>query len=425
MLYVLIIGFIILAIFRVPVAISLGFATILAIWFFSDISLAAVPHKMVNGIDSYVFLAIPLFLLAGKLMNAGGITDRIFNFARVLVGGIKGGLAHANVVAGIIFAWMSGSAVAAVGGLGEIELKAMKENGFDSKFSSSVIIAASVLGPVIPPSIPFILYAAITENSVGKLFLAGIIPGVLLAFALMITIYIVSALRNYPTDRRKSLKEFIIAFKEAILPLLMPVIMLGGIATGIFTPTEAAAVAVAYALIISFFVYKTIKLKHLPQIFVDTMITTSVVTFIISTTASFSYVLTIESAGERITGFVTAFTLNPYAVLFMINILLLVFGAIMEAGVVLIIFTPILYPLAMSLNIDPIHFGVIMVVNLMIGVATPPIGVCLFVMSHISGLKVEVLMRSILVFLIPLILILLIITYIPVLSTYLPNLIMK
>jgi len=201
--------------------------------------------------------------------------------------------------------------------------------------------------------------------------------------------------------------------------------MLGGIATGIFTPTEAAAVAVAYALIISFFVYKTIKLKDLPQIFVDTMITTSVVTFIISTTASFSYVLTIESAGERITGFVTAFTSNPYAVLFMINILLLIFGAIMEAGVVLIIFTPILYPLAISLNIDPIHFGVIMVVNLMIGVATPPIGVCLFVMSHISGLKVEVLMKSILVFLIPLILILLIITYIPVLSTYLPGLIMK
>lgn len=425
MLYILIIGFIVLAIFRMPIAISLGVATLLALWFFSDIPLAALPHKMVNGIDSYVFLAIPLFLLAGKLMNAGGITDRIFSFARMMVGGIRGGLAHANVVASIIFAWMSGSAVAAVGGLGEIELKAMKENGFDSRFSSSVIIAASVLGPVIPPSIPFILYAAITENSVGKLFLAGIIPGIMLAFALMITIYIVSAVRAYPTDSRKSIREFLIASKEAILPLLMPVIMLGGIATGIFTPTEAAAVAVAYALLISFFVYKTIKIRDLPQIFVETMITTSVVTFIISTTAAFSYVLTIESAGERITGMVAGITSNPYAVLLMINILLLIFGAIMEAGVVLIIFTPILYPLAMALNIDPIHFGVIMVVNLMIGVATPPIGVCLFVMSHISGLKVEVLMRNILVFLIPLILILLVITYFPILSTYLPEMIMK
>ena len=425
MIYILIISFIILALFRMPIAISLGLATLLALWFLSDIPMATIPHKMVNGIDSYVFLAIPLFLLAGKLMNAGGITDRIFRFARVLVGGIKGGLAHANVIASIIFAWMSGSAVAAVGGLGEIELKAMRENGFDTRFSSSVIIAASVLGPIIPPSIPFIIYAAITENSVGKLFLAGIIPGILLAFSLMITIYIISAARNYPTDSRKSLRELLIVLKDAFLPLMMPVIMLGGIASGIFTPTEAAAVAVAYALVISFFVYKTIKISDLPQIFVETMITTSVVTFIISTTASFSYVLTIEAAGERITGFVSAITSNPYAVLLMINILLLIFGAIMEAGVVLIIFTPILYPLAIALNIDPIHFGVIMVVNLMIGVATPPIGVCLFVMSHISGLKVEVLMRHILIFLVPLILILLIITYFPVLSTYLPNLIMK
>lgn len=425
MLEILIISFLILALFRMPVALALGFATLLALWFFSDIPLAALPHKMVNGIDSYVFLAIPLFLLAGKLMNAGGITDRIFHFARVMVGGIRGGLAHANVIASIIFAWMSGSAVAAVGGLGEIELKAMRENGFDTKFAASVTIAASVLGPIIPPSIPFIIYAAISENSIGKLFMAGIIPGLLLAVALMITIYIISMIRNYPKDERKGLREFLRSFRSSILPLLMPVIMLGGIASGIFTPTEAAAAAVAYALIISLFVYRSIRWKDLPGIFVETMVTTSVVTFIISTTASFSYVLTIESAGERITDLVTGFTSNPYVVLLLINILLLIFGAIMEAGVVLIIFTPILYPLAMSLNIDPIHFGVIMVMNLMIGVATPPIGVCLFVMSHISGLKVEVLMKSIIPFLIPLLIILLLITYVPVLSTYLPELIMK
>ena len=425
MLEILIISFLILAIFRMPIAIALGFATLLALWFFSDIPMAALPHKMVNGIDSYVFLAIPLFLLAGKLMNAGGITDRIFGFARILVGGIKGGLAHANVFASIIFAWMSGSAVAAVGGLGEIELKAMKENGFDTRFSSSVIIASSVLGPIIPPSIPFIIYAAISENSIGKLFVAGIIPGFLLAIALMITIYIISVIRNYPADRRGTLKELFHSFRKSFLPLMMPVIMIGGIASGIFTPTEAAAVAVAYALIISLFIYRSIRFRDLPLIFVETMITTSVVTYIISTTASFSYVLTIESAGERITSIVADFTSNPYVVLLLINILLLIFGAIMEAGVVLIIFTPILYPLAMSLNIDPIHFGVIMVMNLMIGVATPPIGVCLFVMSHISGLKVEVLMKSIIPFLIPLIIILLIITYVPILSTFLPEIIMK
>jgi tripartite ATP-independent transporter DctM subunit len=262
MLATLIICFVILAIFRMPIAIALGSAAMMAIWFFSDIPMAAVPHKMVNGIDSYVFLAIPLFLMAGKLMNAGGITDRIFSFARVMVGGIRGGLAHANVIASIIFAWMSGSAVAAVGGLGEIELKAMKENGFDTEFSASVTIAASVLGPIIPPSIPFIIYAAISENSIGKLFMAGIVPGLLLAVALMITIYVISVIRNYPRDKRKSFAEFIRSFRASILPLLMPVIMLGGIATGIFTPTEAAAVAVFYALIISLYVYRTIKWKQ-------------------------------------------------------------------------------------------------------------------------------------------------------------------
>lgn len=425
MLYVLIIGFVFLAVLRMPIALTLGFAAAIALWFFSDIPLATVAHKMVNGIDSYVFLAIPLFLLAGKLMNAGGITDRIFHFARILVSGIRGGLAQANVIAGIIFAWMSGSAVAAVGGLGEIELKAMKANNYDDRFSSAVIIASSVLGPVIPPSIPFIIYAAITENSIGKLFIAGIIPGILLAVALMICIHIISHVRHYPRDPRESLKKLLIAFKDSFLPLLMPVIMLGGIATGIFTPTEAAAVAAAYALIISLFVYKTIKVRDLPSIFVETMVTTSVVTFIISTTSSFSYVLTIEEAGARITGLVSMLTSNKLVILLFINIVLLVLGAVMEAGVVLIIFTPILYPLAMSFGIDPIHFGVIMVVNLMIGVATPPIGVCLFVMSHISGLKVEVLMKSVLPFLIPLIAILFLITYWPGLSTMLPDLIMK
>lgn len=425
MLAYLIIGFILLAILRMPVAIALGVIAISAIFIFTDIPLAAVPHKMVNGIDSYVFLAIPLFLLAGRLMNAGGITDRIFGFARVLVGSIRGGLAHANVIANIIFAWMSGSAVAAVGGLGEIEVKAMKENGFDQEFAASVTVASSVLGPIIPPSIPLIIYASMTDNSVGKLFIGGIVPGLLIAFSLMGMIYFISVKNNYPKDKPSSLAAILSSFKLTFLPLMMPVIMLGGIIVGIFTPTEAAAVAAAYALLLSLFVYKSIKLKELPAILVETMVATSIVTFIISTTASFSFLLTIEEAGSRITELVTGFTSNVYLILFLINIMLLFFGAIMEAGVVLILFIPILYPLITSLGIDPVHFGVVMVVNLMIGVATPPMGMCLFVMSHISGIKVEVLMRHILPFLIPLIVVLFIITYFPILITYLPNLIMK
>jgi tripartite ATP-independent transporter DctM subunit len=408
-----------------PVAIALGVAAITAVFIFTDIPLAAIPHKMVNGIDSYVFLAIPLFLLAGRLMNAGGITDRIFGFARVLVGNIRGGLAHANVIANIIFAWMSGSAVAAVGGLGEIEVKAMKENGFDQEFAASVTVASSVLGPVIPPSIPLIIYASMTENSVGKLFIGGIVPGLLIALSLMGMISFISVRNNYPKDRPSRWSEMARSFRLTFLPLMMPVIMLGGIIAGIFTPTEAAAVAAAYALVLSMFVYKSLKARQLPEILVETMVATSIVTFIISTTSSFSFLLTIEEAGRRITEMVTGFTSNVYFIFFLINVMLLIFGAIMEAGVVLILFIPILYPLITSLGIDPIHFGVVMVVNLMIGVATPPMGMCLYVMSHISGIKVEVLMREILPFLIPLILVLFLITYIPVLVTYLPNALMK
>jgi tripartite ATP-independent transporter DctM subunit/tripartite ATP-independent transporter DctP family solute receptor len=356
-------------------------------------------------------------------MNAGGITDRLFKFARVCVGSIHGGLAHANVVAGMLFAWMSGSAVAAVGGLGEIEIKAMKENGYDAPFAASVATSASVLGPIIPPSIPMIIYAAMTEESVGRLFLGGIIPGLLMGLSLMVLIYFMAVKRNYPRDKRTSTNEKLAAAREAVLPLLMPVIMLGGIASGIFTPTEAAAVAAAYALIISMFVYRTVKLRHLPKIFADTMITTAVVTFIISTTSSFSFQLSVAEAGDRITAAVLGFTQNKYVVLLMLNILLLILGAIMEAGVVLILFIPIVYPLLTSpeVGIDPIHLGVIMCVNLMIGVATPPVGMCLFVMSHISKLKMEVLMKSILPFLVPIILCLLLITYVPQIVMVLPN----
>jgi tripartite ATP-independent transporter DctM subunit/tripartite ATP-independent transporter DctP family solute receptor len=389
-----------------PVAIGLGIASLLAIIITGEIPLASIPHKMVNGLDSYVFIAIPLFLFAGRLMNAGGITDRLFRFARVLVGTISGGLAHANVMAGMFFSAISGSAVATVGGLGEIEMKAMRENGYDDDFAASVAIASSVLGPVIPPSIPLIIYASMTDNSVGKLFLGGIIPGIMLALSLMILIYVISKKRKYPRDKR---------------PLLMPVIMLGGIYSGIFTPTEAAAVAGLYALFVSLYIYKTIQWKDLPKILVETMVTTAVVTLVISTTSGFSFILSLQEAGDSLINFISGVTNQKIVVLLIINILLLIFGAVMEAGVVLILFIPVLYPLAVSLGIDPIHFGVIMAVNLMIGVATPPMGMCLFVMSQISGIKLERLMRKILIFLVPLIFVLILITYIPGLVTVLPN----
>jgi tripartite ATP-independent transporter DctM subunit/tripartite ATP-independent transporter DctP family solute receptor len=426
MILALVILFAILVAVSMPIALAIGIACCISLTLFSDIPLAAVPHKMVNGIDNFVFLAIPLFLLAGRLMNAGGITDRLFKFARVWVGSIHGGLAHANVVASMLFAWMSGSAVATVGGLGEIEVKAMEDNGYDVPFAASVAAASSVLGPIIPPSIPMIIYAAMTEESVGRLFLGGIVPGVLMGLALMVLIYFMARARQYPRDRRSSLRQKLAATGRAVVPLLMPVIMLGGIASGLFTPTEAAAVAAAYALAISMFLYRTVKVRDLPGIFIDTMITTAVVTFIISTTSVFSFQLSVIEAGDKVAAAVLGFTHNKYVVLLMLNLLLLALGAILEAGVVLILFIPIVYPLVTSpaVGVDPIHLGVIMAVNLMIGVVTPPVGMCLFVMSHISKLKLEVLMRAILPFLVPIVTTLLAITYADRLVLFLPDLLM-
>ncbi|HNS21582.1 MAG TPA: TRAP transporter large permease subunit [Sedimentisphaerales bacterium] len=406
------------------VALAIGIGCCVSLAVFSDIPLAAIPHKMVNGIDRFVFLAIPLFLLAGRVMNAGGITDRLFKCARVWVGSIPGGLAHANVVASMLFAWMNGSAVATAGGLGEIEVRAMRENGYDVPFAASVAAAASVLGPIIPPSIPLVIYAAMTEESVGRLFLGGIVPGVLMGLALMVLIHCMARARNYPRDRRPSLRQKLVGTRRAIVPLLMPVFMLGGMVTGRFTPTEAAAVAAAYTLAISLFLYRTVKVRDLPGIFVDAMIATSVVTFIISTTSVFSFQLSVADVGEKMGAAVLAFTHNKYVVLLMLNLLLLLLGAVVETGAVLILFIPILYPLVTSpeVGVDPVHLGVIMAVNLMIGVVTPPMGMCLFILSHVGKLKPEVLMRAILPFLIPLVATLMAITYGERLVLFVPDL---
>jgi len=425
MLIPLIILFIILLFFRFPIALAIGLACAGTIAFFSDIPIIVMAQRMVTGIDSFVLLAIPLFILTGKLMNAGGITDRIFFFARGLVGHIRGGLGQANIVASMIFSGMSGSAVADAGGLGAIEIKAMNDQGYPKGFSGAITIASSVIGPVIPPSIPMVLYGALAEVSVGRLFMGGIIPGILVGISLMILVYMMSIKNNYPRDKKISFKGFLMRFEKAFLPALTPVIILGGIISGIFTPTEAAAVAAVYAFALSFFVYRTIKIKNIPKILLDTMITTAIVTFIISNASSFSYLLLLGDISGKLVNALTAITMNRYVMLFILNIVLLFFGCIMEAGVALILLVPILVPLLNIVGIDLVHFGVVMTLNLMIGVATPPIGMSLFVVSHISHMKVEDLMRSILPFLIPPIIVLFIITYIPILVTWIPNLVFR
>jgi tripartite ATP-independent transporter DctM subunit len=422
-IYPVIILFIILVFFRFEIALAIGLASMIAIVFFSDLSLLVLVQRLIVGVDSYVFLAIPLFVLAGNLMNAGGITDKIFAFTRALIGHFRGGLGHANVLASMIFAGMSGSAVADAGGLGAIEIKAMNDQGYPKEFSASITVASSVIGPIIPPSIPMVIYAAMAEVSVGRLFMGGIIPGFLVALSLMILVYFFSVKYNFPRDKKASFKEFIQRFKESFFPILTPAIILGGIILGIFTPTEAAAVAVVYSFILSYFVYKTITLKDLPRILVSSMTTTAITTFIMATTSTFSYILLLGQFSDTVIQILTAITMNKYFMLFILNVLLLLFGCIMEAGVALILLVPILVPVLNAVGIDLVHFGVVMVVNLMIGVATPPVGMCLFVVSHVAEMRVEKLMKAIIPFLVPPIIVLFLITYIPPLVTWLPNLI--
>ncbi|UCF90865.1 MAG: TRAP transporter large permease [Desulfobacterales bacterium] len=422
MLAALIIIFVILAILRFPIALAVGISCMLAIWLFSDISLIVLVQRMVTGVDTFVLLAIPLFVLTGRLMNAGGITDRIFSFARGLVGHVRGGLGQANIIASMIFSGMSGSAVADAGGLGAIEIKAMNDQGYPKLFSSSVTIASSVIGPVIPPSIPMVLYGALAEVSVGRLFMGGIIPGALVGLALMVLVYAISVKNNYPQDEKIAFAELARRFGQAFLPTLTPVIILGGIMGGIFTPTEAAAVAAIYAFVLSFFFYRSLKIRDVPDILIETMITTAVVTFLISNASIFSYLLLLGDLAGIVVSALTAVTMNKFVMLFILNIILLFFGAVMEAGVALILLVPILVPVLNIVGIDLIHFGVLMTLNLMIGCATPPVGVSLFVVSHITETRVESLMRAILPFLLPPIIVLFLITYIPILVTWIPSL---
>ena len=421
MITAMVVSFVVLAVASVPVAVGLGVAVFIAVCFFSPFPLVGIAQRMVTGVDSFVLISIPFFMLTGRLMNEGGITDRLFDFARALVGPIRGGLAHANVLASMIFAGMSGSAVADAGGLGMVEIKAMTDQGYRKEFAAAVTVSSSTIGPIIPPSIPMVIYGAMAEVSVGRLFLGGFVPGVLMGLALMVLIYLWSFREYMPKDDRYSLQRIWTTFRAAFLPLLTPVILLGGIVSGIFTPTEAAAVAAVYAFVLSYFVYRTVRLKDIPDIMVHTLVTTAVVTFIISTTSGFSWLLIVGKIGQFLVEFVTSVTSSPAVVLLIVNIALLILGCLMEAGVLLILLTPLLVPIMTALQVDLVHFGVVMVLNLMIGVATPPVGMCLFVVSQAAEIKLETLMREVIPQIIPLIVVLFLITYLPDLVLAVPR----
>ena len=416
---IFLIAFVLLLVIGVPISISIGASAVLGCLSLGY-PLVVIGQKMVSGIDSFLLIAVPLFILAGNLMNAGKITEKIFDTAKELVGWIPGGLGHANVVASIIFAGMSGSAVADAGGLGAIEMEAMKKNGYDEDFAGAVTAASSVIGPIFPPSIPLIIYGSVASVSVDQLFMGGVVPGLLMGVLLMVMVLYFAIVRRYERHPFR-LRALIRQFLGSIPALITPVIILCGFVVGWFTPTEASSIAVIYSLLIALFLYRTLDWKSFKKCLKDSAISSANTLFIIGTSTLFTYVMAMEGISRQFADVILGISSHPNVVLLVINVLLLVLGMVMEPGAILTLMLPVLLPIANGLGLDLVHFGVMVVLNLMIGQVTPPFGVCLFVISDVNKLKLERLYRSILPFLVPLILTLILVTYIPGIVTALPN----
>lgn len=386
-------------------------------------SINMVLTRTIAGPSSFTLMALAFFILAGNIMNNGGVTDQIFGFCKKAVGWVPGGLGHANVLASVIFAGMSGAAVADAGGLGAIEVKAMRDDGYDDEFSVAVTGASSIIGPIIPPSIPVVVYAVAAGVSVGKLLIGGIFPGLVLALCMMVYIYFVSKKRHYPRHKFEGFPALGRSFVKSIPALLTPCIILGGILTGICTPTEASAVAVAYALVLSL-VSRNLSLKDLPKILDDTILTTMSVLFIVGCANGFGYIITIAQLPQQMITLFSNFISDRYTALLLINLFLLVVGMLMESLSALTLLTPILVPIAMNYGIDPVHFGIVMILNLMIGMLTPPVGMVLFVLSRMTPVPFEKICKAIVPFIAMCLVALVIIALFPPVVTFLPNLLM-
>ena len=448
----------------IPVAIAMAGASLAYILLSGDLPPFVVVHRMVSGIDSFPLLAVPFFILAGNLMNNAGITTRIYNFALALVGWLKGGLGHVNIVGSVVFAGMSGTAIADAAGLGTIEIKAMKEHGYSTEFAVGVTAASATLGPIIPPSLPFVIYAMMANVSVGALFIAGLMPGLIMTILMMITVAYYAHKNGWGRDTKfsaprliKALSELAVVigwplllwlvvakfdmpaqptvfaglaalfvldkiFKfEALLPIMTPVLLIGGMSTGLFTPTEGAIAACLWAMILGFAWYRTLKWKMFLKVCLDTIETTSTVLFIVAAASIFGWMLTATGVTTDIASWVLGFTKEAWVFLLLANLLMLFVGCFLEPTAAITILVPILLPIALQLGIDPVHFGLVMVLNLMIGLLHPPMGLVLFVLARVAGLSFERTTMAILPWLVPLLLSLAIITYVPSLLLWLPK----
>jgi TRAP-type C4-dicarboxylate transport system permease large subunit len=447
-----------------PVAMAMAGASLVYVMVTGNIPDYVVIHRMVGGLDSFPLLAVPFFIFAGNLMNSAGITNRIYNFALALVGWMKGGLGHVNVIGSVIFAGMSGTAIADAAGLGTIEIKAMTEHGYSKEFSVGVTAASATLGPIIPPSLPFVIYALFANVSVGALFLAGILPGAVMAILMMLTVAFYAHKNKWGADVPfqwprvlKAVGEMLIVLAwptliwvavdifdldaqwsvllgllllfvadwkfrfAAVLPIMTPVLLIGGMTTGVFTATEGAIAACVWALILGLVWYRTMTWKMLVKVSMDTIETTSAVLFIVAAASIFGWMLTATRATEMIAAWVLSVTSTPAGFLLLANLLMLFVGCFLEPTAAITILVPILLPIVHKLGIDPVHFGLVMVLNLMIGLLHPPMGLVLFVLARVAKLSVERTTMAILPWLVPLLISLVIVTYIPSISLWLPN----
>lgn len=417
---ILLVCMLVMFMLKIPVYISMALTGCALMFVTSGMKWSILSQYLYTGVNSFTLLSIPLFLLAAKLMNTGSITKKLFAFCMKVVGWLPGGLGHVNVLCSVVFAGMSGTAVSDAGGLGSIEIKAMNENGFDNDFSCCVTAASSTLGPIIPPSIPLVVYATVSGASVGALFMAGIIPGVVMALLMMTVVTIYAIIRHYPRTKFPSGSEFLHALKEGFLPLMAPIILLVGIYGGVFTPTESAAIVVCYSLFLEIVIYKELTFKKFIMVLKETVRDSITIALIIAGATFFGYVATRAKIPQMILTGMTSIVSNKFMLLIIINIFLLIIGCFLETASAITIVVPLIMPLLKAYQINLTQFGIIMVLNLMIGLLTPPFGLVLFVISKIGNISIDRFSKALVPWLIALLAALLLVTFIPQLSLSLP-----
>ncbi len=422
MLFAIILAvFLLLILIRVPIAFAMLIAAVIYL-VVMDIPLILLAQKVAGGVDSFALLAVPLFLLAGYLMNTMGITERIFTFAGALVRHIPGGLGHVNVLASVIFAGMSGSIIADAGGLGAVEIKAMREAGYRDRFSAAITAASALIGPIIPPSIIMVIYAFVTEVSLGRMFMAGVIPGLMMAGSMMVLIYFLarSGRETCPVHPRADFREVLASFYGAILPVLAPIILIGGIMSGVFTPTEAGVVAVLYVLVIGLFLLK-FNWRHILEATAEAASVTAATLFIIAAAVIFTWIVSTANIPQMFAAFVGDWVTTQFGVFMVIIVSVLLLGTVMEGLPILIVFGPLFLTIATNVGIDPIHLGIVFIMSIMIGGITPPVGICLYVVMAISKVPLTDFMRAIWPFYFAILAVIILIVFFPQLCLWLPD----